>query len=206
VGEQRGHGPPKFLENIVILCFERRFSKQNSVIRLKSNILPPQNFDWLRHWQVVSSAIFEKLECPLAIIIISCYAWRGCRHEWKRLLKRRLSYSAMQDDQFMCGELIGKWEIFLHSGAWTWAQLVAQEPNKGIVWSTGEWAAQWLPAKHLPWLTLRVYIEAVILSCWGSATCIKSANSRKVLPSHAGTRYWLKRIKEGFLFNFFTKI
>ena len=40
---QRGHGPPKFLENVVILCFER-FSKQNSVIRLKSNILPPQNF------------------------------------------------------------------------------------------------------------------------------------------------------------------
>jgi len=25
--------PPKFLENIVILCFESRFSKQNSVIR-----------------------------------------------------------------------------------------------------------------------------------------------------------------------------
>jgi len=34
--------PPKFLENIVILCFERRFSKQNRVIRLKSNILVPQ--------------------------------------------------------------------------------------------------------------------------------------------------------------------
>ena len=33
--------PPKFVENIVILCFERRFSKQNSVIRLKSNILVP---------------------------------------------------------------------------------------------------------------------------------------------------------------------
>jgi len=31
--------PPKFVENIVILCFERRFSKQNSVIRLKLNIL-----------------------------------------------------------------------------------------------------------------------------------------------------------------------
>jgi len=29
---------PKFLENIAILCFERRFSKQNSVIRLESNI------------------------------------------------------------------------------------------------------------------------------------------------------------------------
>jgi len=38
------HGLLKFLENIVILSFERRFSKQNSVIRLKSNILPPANF------------------------------------------------------------------------------------------------------------------------------------------------------------------
>jgi len=36
--------PPKFLENIVILCFERRFSKQNSVIRLKSSILAPPKF------------------------------------------------------------------------------------------------------------------------------------------------------------------
>jgi len=35
---------PKCLENIAILCFEGRFSKQNSAIRLKSNILPPQNF------------------------------------------------------------------------------------------------------------------------------------------------------------------
>jgi len=32
--------PPKFVENIVILCFESFFSKQNSVIRLKSNISP----------------------------------------------------------------------------------------------------------------------------------------------------------------------
>jgi len=36
--------PPQFLENMVILCFERRFSKQNSVIRLISNILPPSKF------------------------------------------------------------------------------------------------------------------------------------------------------------------
>jgi len=43
-GGQRGHGPPKFLEHIVILCFERRFSKQNSDIRLKSSILPPPIF------------------------------------------------------------------------------------------------------------------------------------------------------------------
>jgi len=47
IGMLRGaKGPylPKKIENIVILCFERRFSKQNSVIRLKSNILTPQIF------------------------------------------------------------------------------------------------------------------------------------------------------------------
>jgi len=48
--------PPKFLEHIVILCFERQYTKQNSVIRLKSNILAPQIFlghskilGWLRY-------------------------------------------------------------------------------------------------------------------------------------------------------------
>ena len=39
-----GHASPKFLEHIVILCFERRYPKQNSVIRPKSNILDPKNF------------------------------------------------------------------------------------------------------------------------------------------------------------------
>ena len=39
--------PPKFVENIVILCFERRFSKQNSVIRLKLSILVYT----AEHWQ-----------------------------------------------------------------------------------------------------------------------------------------------------------
>jgi len=42
-GGQRSHAP-QILENIVILCFVKCFSKQNSVIRLKSNILPPQFF------------------------------------------------------------------------------------------------------------------------------------------------------------------
>jgi len=41
---QGGMTSHKFLENIDILCFERCFSKQNSVIRLKSNILPPPQF------------------------------------------------------------------------------------------------------------------------------------------------------------------
>jgi len=32
-GGKEAMTPIKFLENIVILCFERRFSKQNSIIR-----------------------------------------------------------------------------------------------------------------------------------------------------------------------------
>jgi len=49
-GGQRGHALLKFLENTVILCFERRFFKQNSVIRLKSDSLAPKKFlGWLRH-------------------------------------------------------------------------------------------------------------------------------------------------------------
>jgi len=36
--------PPQFLKNTVILCLEKRFSKQNSVIRRKSNILDPKIF------------------------------------------------------------------------------------------------------------------------------------------------------------------
>jgi len=51
VGAARGaRGPryPKFLEHIVILYFEKQYPKENSVIRLKSNILlSPQFFDTL---------------------------------------------------------------------------------------------------------------------------------------------------------------
>jgi len=35
--------PPKCFKNILILCFERRFSKQNSIIRLKSNKIKQSN-------------------------------------------------------------------------------------------------------------------------------------------------------------------
>jgi len=49
--------PPKFLENIVILCFERRFSKQNSVIRQESNILAlPQFFCPPNFWTCCATA------------------------------------------------------------------------------------------------------------------------------------------------------
>jgi len=40
----KGAMPQRFIQNRVISCFERRFSKQNSAIRLKSCILSPQNF------------------------------------------------------------------------------------------------------------------------------------------------------------------
>jgi len=43
-GAKGDMAPQKFLENIVILCFERRFSKQNGVIRVKSNISAPKKF------------------------------------------------------------------------------------------------------------------------------------------------------------------
>jgi len=33
---QGGHGHPKFLSHLVILCFERRYPKQDTVARLKS--------------------------------------------------------------------------------------------------------------------------------------------------------------------------
>jgi len=43
--------PLKFLEHIVLLCFERRFPKENSVIRLKSNILASTKcLGWQRYW------------------------------------------------------------------------------------------------------------------------------------------------------------
>jgi len=43
-GDKGAMALPKFLENIIILCFERRFSKQNSVIRLQSNIFDSPKF------------------------------------------------------------------------------------------------------------------------------------------------------------------
>ena len=48
--------PPKFLENIVILCFEKRFSKQNSVIHLKSSILAPPKFFPKNFWAGYATA------------------------------------------------------------------------------------------------------------------------------------------------------
>jgi len=40
----RSHGPSKFLEYLVILCFKRQYLKQNSVAQLKSNVLTLPKF------------------------------------------------------------------------------------------------------------------------------------------------------------------
>lgn len=48
--------PKKFLAYLVIVCFERRCTKQNAVSRLNSMIYPKKNFWlWLRNW----TEIFE---------------------------------------------------------------------------------------------------------------------------------------------------
>jgi len=54
----KGATPSKFLEHMVILCFERHFSKQNSVIRLKSHI-SPQFLGWLRYCPWVENSRFD---------------------------------------------------------------------------------------------------------------------------------------------------
>jgi len=42
--EPRGHFPQKSSEDIVILCFKRRYPKQNRVICLKSSVLALPKF------------------------------------------------------------------------------------------------------------------------------------------------------------------
>jgi len=49
------HGPHKVLEYIVILCLERRYPKQNSVIRQKSKIFTPQIFGLVSIVKLVNS-------------------------------------------------------------------------------------------------------------------------------------------------------
>jgi len=51
--------PQKFLERIVILCFKKRFSKQNSVIRLKSNNLATPN-SWSGYVTAFDSMVCNK--------------------------------------------------------------------------------------------------------------------------------------------------
>jgi len=59
--------PSKFSENTVILCFERRFSKQNRVIRLKSSTHfgPPKFLGWLRHCRAQMPSLAHRSKVAL---------------------------------------------------------------------------------------------------------------------------------------------
>ena len=68
----KGAMPPKCLERMVILSFERHFSKQNSVIRLKSNILSPPFFAPPKSWTGYATAVYAKRHfCidPMTILV-----------------------------------------------------------------------------------------------------------------------------------------
>jgi len=61
--------PPKCLENKVILCFERRYPKQNSVFRPELNIFAPINvcadYAILSHHRFFIIQNFEQLALAL---------------------------------------------------------------------------------------------------------------------------------------------
>jgi len=65
----------KFLGNILILCFERRFSKKNSVIRLKSNILTPSDFSSTPNFWAgyATDCIYSGVEVSLVNNNVSSY-------------------------------------------------------------------------------------------------------------------------------------
>jgi len=70
IGVARGPFPLKLLGNIVILCFERRFSKRNCDIRLKSNILPPQKISGLAASLLLAGCFSDTL---LQILFLPTY-------------------------------------------------------------------------------------------------------------------------------------
>jgi len=68
--------PKKISEHIVILCFKRRYPKQNSVICLKSTILvppnilaPPKFLGWLRYCH--QHAVISTLPLTLSLNLVS---------------------------------------------------------------------------------------------------------------------------------------
>jgi len=69
--------PHKLVENVVILCFERCFSKQNSVIRLKSSNLappkylaPPKFLGLLRH--CAQPLVFDETLAQPDFAVVNC--------------------------------------------------------------------------------------------------------------------------------------
>jgi len=78
---------------MVILCFERRFFKQNSVVRFKLKILPPPKFlGWLRHCAnfrlSVSFDVFDRFFCKLETR--ACETLRSCARRLRGLAVKTL--------------------------------------------------------------------------------------------------------------------
>jgi len=88
-GGPKGPCLPQFLEHIVILCFERCFSKQSSVIRVKLKILPPPNV-WAGYatgcrinWFIAETSIAEtkiSFVCVQSVCVCQSDVWRFCKN------------------------------------------------------------------------------------------------------------------------------
>jgi len=65
--------PSKYLQNIFILCFERRFSKQNSVICLKSDILAPPKFFGLPQIFGLAAPLIKYLQTEGVLFLLLDY-------------------------------------------------------------------------------------------------------------------------------------
>ena len=97
------------------MCFERRFSKQNSIIRLKSNILPPPEFlGWLRHCSLAIAALnklVHRNNCLMSDVVIvaehpkSWQAWHG--HNWHGLVTQFLKQTSVGDQSCLHGGIGG---------------------------------------------------------------------------------------------------
>ena len=95
-GGKRGHDHPDFWKT-VSLCFERHFSKQNSVICLKLNILAPQMFGLATSLRTdhnkkvkppVSHAAISKETVFRKIHFILAYAETIIKRFWKGVIYR----------------------------------------------------------------------------------------------------------------------
>jgi len=58
--------PTRFVAYLLVLCFERRYLKQNTVARLKSSILPPPNV-WADYatgvWHCIRAGVKLRIAC-----------------------------------------------------------------------------------------------------------------------------------------------
>jgi len=88
IGVARGPLPPTFLAYIVILCFDRRYPKQNSVIGLKSNISHPSKL-----WAGCATTLPAAVVC-LSQAALACLNSDSCLRKY---ISRKDAVSKMQN-------------------------------------------------------------------------------------------------------------